>query len=186
MPDLAEDFSLRLARLIGRTARRDRQAFAQLYDATSPKLFGVALRILQRRELAEEVLQESFAAVWEHASEYTAARGAPLAWLVTIVRHRAIDQLRRGGARAENRSQPEDALLGLSAGAAFAADRGAQLGALRRCLGELEAAPRRAVLLAYVYGLTHSELAAEMSAPVGTVKTWIRRSLERLKRCLDA
>jgi len=153
MADLAQDFSSRLRQLIAKVARRDRQAFAELYDATAPQLFGVALRIIRRRDLAEEVLQESFVVVWERAGDYSAARGAPLTWLTTIV------------------------LQG--------ADRGAELGALQRCLDELEVEPRRAVLLAYAYGLTHEELAAHLGAPIGTVKSWVRRSLARLKRCLE-
>ncbi len=185
MADLAPDFSSQLRELIGNVARHDRQAFAALYNATAAQLFGIALRILQRRDLAEEVLQESFVAVWERAGDYSPMRGAPMTWLITIVRNRAIDQLRRRGSRAEDRSVPEEALLGLAAGEAYSADRGAELGALQRCLEELEVQPRRAVLLAYVYGLTHEELAARLGAPMGTVKTWVRRSVERLKRCLE-
>jgi RNA polymerase sigma-70 factor (ECF subfamily) len=185
MADLAQDLSSQLRELIGNVARQDRQAFTALYDATAAQLFGVALRILGRRDVAEEVLQESFVAVWERAGDYSPGRGAPMTWLTTIVRHRAIDQLRRGGSRAENRSISDEALLGLAAGEAYSADRGAELGALQRCLGELEPQPRRAVLLAYIYGLTHEELAARLGAPMGTVKTWVRRSIERLKRCLE-
>jgi RNA polymerase sigma-70 factor (ECF subfamily) len=181
----SEELSEQLSSLIGRVARRDRQAFAALYDATAPQLFGMALRIIRRRDLAEEVLQESFVAVWERAGDYSAARGAPLTWLTTIVRHRAIDQLRRNDSRADDRSAPEETLLTLAAGEAYRTDRGAELGALQRCLDELEAQPRRAVLLAYAYGLTHEELAARLGAPMGTVKSWVRRSLERLKRCLE-
>jgi RNA polymerase sigma-70 factor (ECF subfamily) len=185
MPGSTQDSSAQLRELIGDVARRDRAAFAALYDATAAQLFGVALRILQRRELAEEALQESFVAVWERAGDYSPVRGAPMAWLVTIVRHRAIDQLRRSGSRAEDHSVSEEALLGIAAGAGSSADRGAELGALQRCLDEIEAQPRRAVLLAYAYGLTYQEIAARLSAPIGTVKSWVRRSLERLKRCLD-
>jgi RNA polymerase sigma-70 factor (ECF subfamily) len=185
MPDSPQNSSSQLSELIGNIARRDRTAFAALYDATAAQLFGVALRILHRRDLAEEALQESFVAVWERAGDYSPVRGAPMAWLVTIVRHRAIDQLRRSGSRAEDRSTSEEAVLGLAAGAGSSADRSAELGALQRCLDEIEAQPRRAVLLAYAYGLTHQEIAARLGAPIGTVKSWVRRSLERLKRCLD-
>ncbi|MGH7097418.1 MAG: sigma-70 family RNA polymerase sigma factor [Stellaceae bacterium] len=185
MPDLTQDSSAQLRALISNIARRDRAAFTALYDATAAQLFGVALRILHRRDLAEEALQESYVAIWERAGNYSPVRGAPMTWLVTIVRHRAIDQLRRSGSRAEDRSVSEETLLGVAAGAGYGADRGAELDALQRCLDEIEAQPRRAVLLAYAYGLTHQELAARLGAPVGTVKSWIRRSLERLKRCLD-
>ncbi len=171
--------------LIGKIARGDREAFARLYDVTAARLFGIALRILGRRELAEEALQESFVALWERAGDYSPDRGAPMAWLVTIVRHRAIDHLRRRSTQAEARKVPEEALLGIAAGGLYSADRSAELDALQRCLDELEGQPRRAVVLAYVYGLTHQELAANLGAPVGTVKSWIRRSVERLKQCLD-
>jgi len=178
-----QDPRLLLQQLIRRTARRDRAAFAALYAQTSAKLFGVALRIMRQREAAEEVLQESFVAVWQRAEDYDPARGAAMGWLVMIVRHCAIDQLRRNSARPESRSAPEEALLTLVS--PDNADSRAELGALQRCLDELDPQPRRAVLLAYCYGLTREELAAHLAVPVGTVKSWLRRSLERLKRCLE-
>ena len=181
--DPARESPLQLQRLIYGSARRERAAFAELYQRTSAKLFGVALRILQQRELAEEALQESFVAVWERAPDYDPARGSAIGWLTTIVRHCAIDQLRRRAARPESRSVGEEALLTLMSPGST--DSRAELAELRRCLDELDAAPRRAVLLAYYYGLTRDELAARLAVPAGTVKSWLRRSLERLKRCLD-
>ncbi len=169
--------------LIGKVARGDREAFARLYDATLGRLFGIALRIMQQREPAEEVLQESFVAVWMGAAGYDPARGSAIGWLVTIVRHCAIDQLRRRAARPQDRGAPEEALLTLAS--PDRADSRAELRALQRCLDELDAEPRRALLLAYCYGLTRDELALRLAVPVGTVKSWLRRSLERLKRCLD-
>jgi RNA polymerase sigma-70 factor (ECF subfamily) len=165
-------------------ARRDRAAFATLYAQTSAKLFGVALRITRSREAAEDVLQESFVTIWERARDYDPARGSAMGWLVTIVRHSAIDQLRRRAARPESRSAPEAALASLIA--PDSADSRAELRALQRCLDELDEQPRRAVLLAYCYGLTREELAARLAVPIGTVKSWLRRSLERLQHCLDA
>ena len=123
--------------------------------------------------------------IWERAPDYDAVRGSPMSWLATIVRHRAIDTLRRLGARPEGFNAGEDALAFLVAGAASSADRGVMVAALNRCLGQLEAQPREAVVAAYAYGYTHEELAARFNAPLGTVKSWIRRSLERLKSCLD-
>ncbi len=178
-----QDSPLRLQQLLRDTARRDRAAFSALYTQTSAKLFAIALRIIGQREPAEEVLQESFVAIWERAHDYDPARGSAMGWLVTIVRHCAIDQLRRRAARAESRRAPEEALLTLMA--PERADSRAELRSLQRCLGELEQEPRRAVLLAYCYGLTRDEIAARLAVPVGTVKSWLRRSLERLKRCLD-
>ena len=175
--------SLHLQELIRRTSRGDKAAFAALYKQTAAKLFGIALRITRHREVAEEVLQESFIAVWERASDYDLARGSAMSWLTTIVRHCAIDHSRRRAARPESRSTPATWLPALAA--SESADRGAELNALQRCLGELDEQPRRAVMLAYLYGLTREEIAAELAAPLGTIKSWIRRSLERLKRCLD-
>jgi RNA polymerase sigma-70 factor (ECF subfamily) len=169
--------------LLRQVAGGDRRAFAALYRQASPKLFPVALRITQRRDLAEEVLQESFVAVWNQAASYDPIKGSPMIWMTTIVRHRAIDQRRRRANLADATTGSDEALLALVAG--DRADRGADLAALQRCLDELEAQPRQAVLLAYIHGYTQEELANRLATPVGTIKSWIRRSLERLKRCLD-
>lgn len=128
-------------------------------------------------------MQESFVAIWQRAGDYDPAKGSAIGWLTTIVRHCAIDQLRRRASRPEGHAAPEEALLALAS--ADGADRGAELRALQHCLGELDEAPRQAVLLAYCYGLTRDEVAARLAVPVGTVKSWLRRSLERLKRCLE-
>lgn len=175
--------ALLLQQLLRRIARRDRAAFSALYAQSSAKLFGIALRITRSREAAEDVLQESFVAVWDRASEYDPARGSAMGWMVTIVRHCAIDQLRRRAARPEGRTAPEEVLASLAVSGG--ADSRAELRALQRCLDELDAAPRRAVLLAYCYGLTREELARQLAVPVGTIKSWLRRSLERLRKCLD-
>jgi RNA polymerase sigma-70 factor, ECF subfamily len=172
-----------LQRQLLQVARRDRAAFTALYTHASAKLFGIALRITGNREAAEEVLQESFLTMWERARDYDPTRGSAMAWLVTIVRHCAIDQLRRRAARPESRRAPEEALATLLA--PDSADSRAELRALQRCLDELDEQPRRAVLLAYCYGLTREELSLRFAVPVGTVKSWLRRGLERLRRCLD-
>lgn len=172
-----------LEQLLQRIARGDRAAFSALYAQTSAKLFGIALRITRSREAAEDVLQESFVAVWDRTSDYDPARGSAIGWMITIVRHCAIDQLRRRAARPEGRGAPEEALANLAAPGG--ADSRAELRSLQRCLDELDAEPRRAVLLAYCYGLTREELARRLAVPVGTVKSWLRRSLERLQKCLD-
>jgi RNA polymerase sigma-70 factor (ECF subfamily) len=175
--------ALQLQLLLRRTARRDRAAFADLYRQTSAKLFGIALRIVGSREAAEDVLQESFVAIWERAGDYDPARGSAAGWLAAIVRHGAIDRLRREAARPAGVSIPEDAFAGLIA--PDSADSRAKLRALQRCLDELDLQPRRAVLLAYCFGLTREELGRQLSVPVATVKSWLRRSLARLQKCLD-
>ncbi len=174
-----------LVDLLRRVAAGDRAAFAELYDRTSPQLFGVALRILRQRERAEDVLQECFVAIWQRAGDYDPAKGAAMTWLFTILRHRAIDAVRRGARQPERLAEPEEALLALVAGPADSADRGSELRALQNCLGELGAPQRNAMLMVYACGLTQEELAARIATPLGTVKSWIRRSLERLKKCLD-
>ena len=142
----------KLPELVRRSAAGDKSAFAALYHTTSAKLFGVALRICGRREVAEEVLQEAFVAIWGRAKDYDPVRGSVMTWLVTIVRHCAIDQLRHQQSRTEGHSAPEDILT--SYVATGRTDISAELRALQRCLEELDAQPRKAVLLAYLYGLT--------------------------------
>jgi len=128
-------------------------------------------------------LQESFVAIWQRAQDFDPARGSAMGWLVTIVRHSAIDQRRRQATRPESRSAPQEALVGSAA--PESADNGARLRALQLCLDELDEQPRHAVLLAYCYGLSRDELALRLGVPAGTVKSWLRRSLVRLQKCLD-
>ncbi len=175
----------RLIGLLRAVGTGDRAAFAALYAQTAAQLFGVALRMLRQRDRAEDVLQESFVTIWQRAGDYDPTKGAPLTWLITVLRHRAIDALRRSARQPERLAEPEEALLALVAGPADSADRGSDLRALQNCLGELGPEQRRAMLLVYAYGLTQEELAARIATPLGTVKSWIRRSLERLKKCLD-
>jgi RNA polymerase sigma-70 factor, ECF subfamily len=180
----ADETAQELQELMRGVVRRDRAAFAALYDRTAPQLFGIAMRILRQREEAEDVLQETFVAVWDRAASFDPGRGSVMTWLVTVLRHRAIDRRRRR-AHLEDRVGSEADLLALTAAPSDESDRGASLAALQKCLGELEERPRQAVLLAYAYGYTHEELATRLTTPIGTVKSWVRRSLERLKRCLD-
>jgi RNA polymerase sigma-70 factor (ECF subfamily) len=174
---------LHLQDLIYKSARRDKAAFAALYNQTAPQLFAVALRIVGRREVAEDILQESFVAAWERASNFDPQRGSAMSWLVAIVRHRAIDHLRRQAVRPAAHDNAAELLAGIAG--ADRTDRGDDLQALQRCFDELEEMPRRSILLAYVYGLSRDELAARLDAPLGTVKSWIHRGLERLKKCLE-
>jgi RNA polymerase sigma-70 factor (ECF subfamily) len=172
-----------LHELIRRSAVGDRAAFTALYTQTSAKLFGVALRICGCRELAEEVLQESFVTIWTRAKDYNPVRGSVPTWLATIVRHCAIDQLRRQQSRPEGHAAPEELLQSFAA--TGRSDSGAELRALQRCLDEIDPQPRQIVLLAYLYGLTRDEIATRLAMPIGTVKSLIWRSLDRLQRCLD-
>ena len=169
--------------------RRDRGAFRALYDASSPRLYGLALRILGRHELAEEVLQESFAAIWQHAGEYEGALSAPMTWMTTIVRNRAFDVLRRSRHEGDDAALDSRALVALADGAATPADRlqmSSDAQALADCMAALEEKHREVVGMAFFHDLSHNDVAARLTLPLGTVKTWIRRSLARLQSCLSA
>ena len=178
------DSPLLLQELLRKTAAGDAAAFAALYKHTAAKLFGVSIRIAGRGEIAEDALQECFVTVWRRAAEYDPMRGAAMSWLLAILRNCVIDRLRRRSTRPEGHAVSDAALSRLAA--PDSTEQGADMRALRACLDELEEQPRRAVLLAYLYGLTREELAAQFAVPLGTVKSWIRRSLGRLRRCLDS
>jgi len=172
--------------LIERVARRDRAAFRNLYDLTAPKLYGVVLRIVRRREVADDVLQDVYVKIWDQAHRFEPAKGSAIAWLATIARNRALDDVR---ARGRMPLEPEDAA------AAVADDRPSALalleaaqdvGRLRHCLDGLEPERKSLVLAAYIDGASREELAERVGAPVGTIKTWLHRSLKHLKDCLTS
>ena len=170
-------------------AVRDAATFRQLYDATSPKLFGFLQRILQKSEWAEEVLQETYVSIWNNAPSYQPALAAPMTWMTTIARNKAFDALRRHEPTVETDTEDfaqevMEALQSPEPGPLAALELSSEATALARCLRQLEALHRQAIALAYYHDLSHSEVAARMALPIGTVKTWIRRGLERLRMCL--
>lgn len=170
-------------------ARQDAEAFRSLYDSTSPKLFGFALRILIKRELAEEVLQESFVSVWNNAGSYQASLAAPMTWMTTIVRNKAFDLLRRVDHAVEIDADHfdkdvMDAMESADPTPIESLQLSADSKALARCFTRLESLQRQAIALAFYHDLSHSEVAEHLALPIGTVKTWIRRGLERLRLCL--
>jgi len=182
----------RLAELLEACARQDRAAFAQLYQATAAKLFGVAVRILRRDDWAEEVLQDCFVSIWSHAGSYSPGLSAPMTWMTSIVRNRCLDWLRRPKVEVvlqredEDAEDPIDAVPSDDPGPLDLLARSADGKALADCLARLEVKQRQAIMLAFYDGLSHSELASHMRQPLGTVKTWVRRGLERLKACLGS
>ncbi len=170
-------------------AKRDGAAFRRLYDATASNLFGFALRILNKQELAEEALQEAFVSIWNNAGAYQSHLAAPMTWMATIVRNKAFDILRRSGDTVEIDADQFDsevvnALQDPGANPIEALQMSADAKALALCMATLEGLHRQVVALAYYHDLSHSEVAQRMALPIGTVKTWIRRSLERLRTCL--
>jgi RNA polymerase sigma-70 factor (ECF subfamily) len=188
-----------LARWLARVALGDRRAFEQLYRATSGYLMAVAWRVLQRRQLAEEVLQDAFVKVWHSAGTYDARLGQPMTWLINIVRHRAIDVKRAratdsadhasGGddldSFADDAADGVDAAGGIAAGPEQWLDASIRKARVDRCMGELTAAQRQALALAYYQGLTHQEIAEALETPLGTAKAWVRRGLTYLRTCLE-
>jgi RNA polymerase sigma factor (sigma-70 family) len=181
-----------LAALLSRIALGDQRAFADLYRQAGAHLYGVALRIVRDGPLAEEILQEAFVSVWHHAGTYDAAKSQPITWLTSIVRNRCLDQLRKRDLDTVTLSRdaedispawdaPSDGPTPIELLLA-----GADARAVRDCIDGLDAGPKQAIALAFFQGLSHGELAAHLREPLGTVKSWVRRGLERLRGCLDA
>lgn len=175
-----------LDRLILATAQGDHDAFHTLYIQSRAQLFGVILRIVRRGDRAEDVLQEVYLRIWSHASDYRPEKGAPMAWMTVIARNRALDWARR---RTDVLSvAQDDGLDGLPDPDSMQlhwSDAGSDARALRDCLAELPKEQRDCILLAHVQGYTHDEISAALATPLGTVKSWIRRGLSRMKTCLD-
>jgi len=179
-----------LLALLEASSRHDQIAFAELYARTSAHLYGVLMRMLKRTDWADEALQDCYMRVWRRSDSYHPERGSPMAWLTTIARYRALDLLRMRRPevtesaladeapnileRADERERPDLR--------AVEAEGLAQLG---KCMQGLSAEQRRSVLLAYYEGYTHAELASRLAAPIGTVKSWVRRGLAQLRACLE-
>lgn len=184
-----------LAQLLSRSALGDRRAFADLYRRTSAHLFAVVLRIQRDRAVAEDVLQDVFVGLWRMAGSYDGRQGQPMTWLTSIARHRAIDSLRRQ--QAQPATQPlerDDDDDSGSAGPQWPSeapgpvellDRAGQARQLGECMAGLTAEQRQCMALAFYDGLSQSEISAHLRAPLGSVKSWIRRALGTLRRCLD-
>lgn len=173
-----------LVTLLGRVAMGDRVSFRTLYDAMSPKLYGLSLRLLKRPDLADEVMQDAFVSIWHNAREYHVERGSAGGWMLTIARYRALDALRR---RRFEIYTDDDSLIALAE--AHVADEPVQdetsFLALQGCLDQITEQQRESLLRAYYEGMSHEELARHMATPLGTVKSWVRRGLMSLKRCLE-
>ena len=183
-PDI--DLKLRaLLEMAGRRGAESQAAFAELYRYTSPKLFGVALRILRRSDWAEEVLQECYVNIWNHSANYQAGLSAPMTWLTSIVRNRCLDWLRRPNLEdATDDDGVFDTFEAPDPGPLDRLQQVSEAAAIARCLDTLETRQRQAIGIAFYEGLTHAELAEKLAQPLGTVKTWVRRGLLRLRDCL--
>jgi len=175
------------AELLEKCSRQDQRAFKELYDKASPKLYSVCLRLLQKPDLAEDVLQEAFIKIWQKADSYSPQKGKAMTWMATVVRNKALDKLRSMKLKA---AETEIQYEGLD----FASEDlepdnrenlSQEMQRLMKCLDLLQPAQRECILMSYYYGHTHQELSEKLNKPLGTVKAWIRRGLETLKPCLS-
>lgn len=176
-----------LAEWLAQSGLGNRQAFSALYEATKSKLFGVSLRIVRERHVAEEVLQESFVSIWNNAANYATHKSAPMTWMTAIVRNRSLDIVRRPHVEVADEDDffslnLEDETPGPSE--QLMANRDSAR--VERCLQGLDAEQKQTISLAFFHGLSHSEVADHMRRPLGTVKTHIRRGLQKLKGCLES
>ena len=171
---------------MSRVASGERTALRQLYEATSAKLFAVCLRILSDREEAEDVLQEVYVTIWRRADRFDAGRASVMTWVSTIARNRSIDRLRARGplAYADQVEELEIPDEGQKSAEALLVTRGEE-GRLNNCLSELDDRTEKVIRTAFFEGVTYEALARRMDAPLGTVKSWVRRGLAKLKGCLE-
>jgi RNA polymerase sigma-70 factor (ECF subfamily) len=174
-----------IAGLIARTALRDRAAFRELYGRTSAKLFGVCLRILKDRSEAEEALQEVYVKVWQRADRYVQTGFSPISWLVAVARNHCLDRLRARKPAGEDIERALD-VAAPGPNPEEAALEGSERSRIETCLGQLEAGRADAVRGAYLDGYSYEELAERHGVPLNTMRTWLRRSLMKLRECLSA
>ncbi len=187
--EASESGNAELIALLERLAQQDHAALKPLYDLCSGKLYGLALRVVARREWAEDVLQEAFLTIWRSAGDYRASLSPPMAWMGLIVRSRSLDFLRRRVADRSHMTQELDEVLIDTLPGDFTtpldtAQASEQAWALHQCLRKLENRQREVVVLAYLRDLSHSQLAEQLKLPLGTVKTWIRRALDQMRLCM--
>lgn len=173
-----------LEKLIARCTLDDQGAFAELYDITSAKLFAVCVRVLKNQSAAEDALQDVYLKIWQNADRYIATGHAPMTWLITIARNTAIDRLRAQRKTADV-AYYEDVLAAPGPTPEESAVASSHAQKLKLCLDELSEAKRKAVLGAYLYGFTYSELAQDTDVPINTIRTWLRRSLSALGKCMQ-
>jgi RNA polymerase sigma-70 factor, ECF subfamily len=174
--------------LVQQLLRRDMRAFEQLYDRHSRIVYGLVLRILQQTSTAEEVVQDIFLQLWRNASQYQSGRGPFVPWLLTLARNRALDHLRLKSERQRRREDQTEELPQIAQAPQYEKelDEKRRAEVVRSLMGSLSAQQKRAIEMAYFEGLSHSEIAEALHEPLGTVKSWIRNGLLRLKEGLQA
>jgi RNA polymerase sigma-70 factor, ECF subfamily len=175
------------ASLVQQLLQRDMRAFEQIYDRHSRLVYGLVYRIVQQAGTAEEVVQDVFLQLWRNAAQYDASRGPFLPWLLTMARHRALDTLRLKSERQRRREDQTEELPGVCAAPQFEKqlDEKRRAVQVRELMTSLQPQQKRAIELAYFEGLSHTEIAATLKEPLGTVKSWIRNGLMRLREGLQ-
>jgi RNA polymerase sigma-70 factor (ECF subfamily) len=186
-PKQSDDVSSDTA-LVHRLLQRDVRAFEQLYDRHSRIVYGLVLRILQQASTSEEVVQDVFLQLWRNAGQYQSGRGPFVPWLLTLARNRALDNLRLKSERQRRREDQTEELPAIAQAPEYekALDEKRRAEVVRSLIGALSAQQKKAIEMAYFEGLSHSEIAAALQEPLGTVKSWIRNGLLRLKEGLQA
>ncbi|GHH18195.1 MULTISPECIES: sigma-70 family RNA polymerase sigma factor [Sphingomonas] len=176
---------LRLVETLVRTGEEDRAAFRDLYSLTSAKLFGICYRICGERQAAEDVLHDVYLTIWKRAGAYEPARASPITWLATIARNRAIDWQRAQTVRRASPIEDAPPILDTAPLASDVLLEAESTHQLHACLDSLEERQRAAIRTAFFDGVTYAELAEREAVPLGTMKSWVRRGLARLKACLE-
>ena len=176
------------AALVHQLLKKDVRAFEEIYDRHSRAVYGLVLRILQQAGTAEEVVQDVFLQLWRNASRYDERRGPFVPWLLTLARNRALDTLRLKSERQRRREDQTEELPSIITTPAYEKDLDEKRRAerVRALMASLAPQQKRAIELAYFEGLSHTEIAATLREPLGTVKSWIRNGLLRLKEGLQA
>ncbi|HEX7386657.1 MAG TPA: RNA polymerase sigma factor [Castellaniella sp.] len=175
-----------LDELVQRCAQGQEAALAELYRQCAPHLYALANRMLRRSDLADEVLQESFLSIWRNADRFSAEQSQAMTWMARIVRNRCIDLMRRPDyERPDPDGATQDAWADQAPGPLERLRSRQEGRRLADCLGRLEPRQRMAIVLSFFDDLSHAEIARQMSSPLGTVKSWVRRGMERLKGCLS-
>ena len=181
-----DEHTLQIDAWLVRVGLGDREAFESLYRATSSGLMGVCMRVLADRSEAEEVLQDVFVSVWNKAAQFDAQRARATTWLGTIARNRAIDRLRAQPSPAMRAPIDDaDVLPDPDASPALHAEAATERVRLDDCIGQLDARRQSLIRTAFFDGATYEELASRSNSPLGSVKSWIRRSLMQLRACLE-
>ena len=174
----------RTNRMLAHVANGDENAFAELYRARSPRVFGVIVRMIHDRGEAEDLLQEVFATAWRRADTFDPERGSAMTWLTTLARNRTIDRMRQHRDELLGENDPPE-IADESPTPAVAAESNEERRRLEQCLDRLEPQQKRVIREAFFTGATYGELAQRLAVPLGTMKSWIRRSLMQLKTCLE-